>query len=387
MSFYSKNKINFNPSTLPLSTTINQIKNKDRNGLDLQPDYQRGFIWTSDFKDKLIFSVSKNYPIGNVIIRNLEKPKANNAKSEVVDGQQRLTTLYQFMNNEYSVSKDVSRKIILENLDYFKEERENKKVYKVLKRYNENKTINLKFEDFPERLVEDFRNYPLSITAISNATTDQVSEYFRFVQNQERLKAGEIIKSIPESELRIFYNKILNKNNFFENISFDNNRKEFDKIFYSIIGVFERKINLGSTDKIIMNYVQKHDSNLSDEASIYTENMINAINCISKISLENPLKFNKRTLKLFLLVSGFNFIDFSINTVNLLKTIEKIDNKLSAFNSAKKDSIKEAMIGYNENEIENYRLIALLVKGSHAYNRVYQRVELFSKIVYNELKK
>ena len=388
MSFTANNKINFNPSSLPLATIINSIKNRNRSGLDLQPKYQRGFIWNSDFKDKLIYSVSKNYPIGNIIIRNLEEININKAKSEVVDGQQRLTTLYDFFNNKYRVNKAISKLIIEENLDYFLNEKDsNKTVYKILKRYNENRPIKLAFDDFPESLKEDFKNYPLSLTFISNATTEQVSEYFRFVQNQERLKAGEIIKTIPDSKLYIYLDSIININDFLNNIGFDNSRREFDKIFYSIMGVFEKKLNLGSTDKKIMEYVENHNGIIDSQASILINNMIKAINYIAKLGKSYNYKFNKRLLKLFLLSTGFNYVQISKDTDKLFSIFQLVDKNLSAFNSAKKDSIKNALFNYSEEMIEDYRLIALIVKGSHTYSRVSERIKIFSQIINYEMNK
>ena len=129
------NKMNFNPSTLPIITLMNSIKNEKRSGLDLQPTYQRGYIWDNDFKEKLIYSLTKHYPIGNIIIRNLEEPNEKNSKSEVVDGQQRLTTIYKFVNDELIVSGEIARKIVEENIDYYEEEYlTNKAVGKILKK-------------------------------------------------------------------------------------------------------------------------------------------------------------------------------------------------------------------------------------------------------------
>ena len=251
------NKMNFNPSTLPIITLINHIKNQKRNGLDLQPIYQRGYIWNKDFKEKLIYSLTKRYPIGNIIIRNLEEPNEKNAKSEVVDGQQRLTTIYNFMNDNFSVSGDTARKIIEENIDYYEEEQTKKVIAKILDKFRRNKKIELKFSEFPSELKADINAFPLSLTFISNASTEQVSEYFRFVQNQERLKAGEIIDSFPDTYLEKYLKKIKNKNKLLEILCFKDDRKEFEKIFYSIFGILENKIKLGGTDKNIKEYVRK----------------------------------------------------------------------------------------------------------------------------------
>ena len=269
------NKMNFNPSTLPIVTLMNSIKNEKRNGLDLQPIYQRGYIWDNDFKEKLIYSLTKHYPIGNIIIRNLEEPNEKNAKSEVVDGQQRLTTIYKFMTGELVISGEIAKKIVEENIDYYEEEAETvKSVAKVLKKFKENKKIELVFSEFPSGLKSDIETFPLSLTFISNASTEQVSEYFRFVQNQERLKAGEIIESFPDTYLEKYLNKLESKEDLLSVIDFKDNRKEFEKIFYSIFGILENKLKLGCTDKNIQEYVNNKKDDLEGTEKEQVENCL-----------------------------------------------------------------------------------------------------------------
>lgn len=44
----------FSYDSRPIQTLINQIQNVNkRDGIDLRPSYQRGYIWSSDFKDSL----------------------------------------------------------------------------------------------------------------------------------------------------------------------------------------------------------------------------------------------------------------------------------------------------------------------------------------------
>lgn len=113
-----KSRMQFTPAIKTLSLAINEIKNINRGGLDLQPDYQREYIWKNDFKDKLIYSIVRGYPIGNISIAILMQPNSKNAKSEVVDGQQRLTTLYNFAKEEYEVKHEYSKKITEDIVDY-----------------------------------------------------------------------------------------------------------------------------------------------------------------------------------------------------------------------------------------------------------------------------
>ncbi len=75
----------FSLVSLALMSVISKIRLVNFGGLDLQPKYQRNFIWKKDFKDKLLYSIIKSYPIGNVIIRELEEPNEKGAESEIVD--------------------------------------------------------------------------------------------------------------------------------------------------------------------------------------------------------------------------------------------------------------------------------------------------------------
>ena len=70
----------------------------------------------------------------------------------------------------------------------------------------------MKFEDLPPIIQGNINAYNIPVTYIANASDSQIREYFRFLQNQERLRAGEIIKSMPTTNLEIFLKKIIDKN-------------------------------------------------------------------------------------------------------------------------------------------------------------------------------
>ena len=381
------NKMNFNPSTLPIITLMNSIKNEKRSGLDLQPTYQRGYIWDNDFKEKLIYSLTKHYPIGNIIIRNLEEPNEKNSKSEVVDGQQRLTTIYKFVNDELIVSGEIARKIVEENIDYYEEEYlTNKAVGKILKKFKENKKIDLIFSSLPNGLKSDIETFPLSLTFISNAKTEEVSEYFRFVQNQERLKAGEIIGSFPDTYLEKYLRKLNNKEKLLEILNFKDNRKEFEKIFYSMFGILENKIKLGGTDKNIQEYARNKNDDFTEEVNVQVNNMIANLNIISKLENKNKLEisFNKRYLKFLLLICALGNLNFKENGEKILSNLNIINDKLSAFNSAKSNALDKKFGKYSRNKIEEYRKLSLLVKGAQKLIDVKKGIKFLEKELKNK---
>ena len=71
---------------------------------------------------------------------------------EVVDGQQRLTTIYKFILDEYTVQGDISRKIIEYIIEYMGDEQDSK-LEKLKKRLNNRGKIALKYSQLPESII------------------------------------------------------------------------------------------------------------------------------------------------------------------------------------------------------------------------------------------
>ena len=90
-------KINKKP--WPLSTAY-----KLRDRIDTNPDYQRPAVWTKAQKQLLIESILREYDIPKLYWREVSvKPD----KYEVVDGQQRLRAIWEFMDGGYALPKDL----------------------------------------------------------------------------------------------------------------------------------------------------------------------------------------------------------------------------------------------------------------------------------------
>lgn len=83
------------------------------------PDIQRPFVWDTTKVRDLIDSLYKGLPIGTIILWEIYKPSNythitlfNNQKipnSLVIDGQQRLTSLYSIIKNKEIISKNVKK--------------------------------------------------------------------------------------------------------------------------------------------------------------------------------------------------------------------------------------------------------------------------------------
>lgn len=384
--------IQFTPAhSVTIAATLEQLDAFDRgigiNRLNLRPKYQRGEAWKPEYKEKLIYSLITNYPIGNFIVRKLDEP--NKATAEVVDGQQRLLTIRAFIDLGMELSSLLSKQIIQEKEDYFKYDIEqglNPAAVKLYQRYktNPNQTIKISFKTLPSLIQGQLKNYDLSIIDIQRSSDEAVAQYFRFIQNQERLRAGEIINAIPNSRASLFLDKIADRDKFLQVIGWKEERKEFDKIFYSMIGIFDRKLLLGTTDKNIIDYIVDYNG-IEKDTEVMVDRMINAINFVSTLDYTN-LHFNKRLLKFFLLLAGYNSIDFETDTQEKFAKLCDINIKIAQFNSGDDKIIKTLFDGYPDNIVEKYRSVFLLGRGSHSNKVTQSKILDLAEIILFELK-
>jgi hypothetical protein len=74
----------------------------NRELLDLDPPYQRRSVWNQDYKDYFIDTVLNGYPAPAIFIYQEINPEGI-SKVSIVDGKQRLSTLFEFAKNEFPV--------------------------------------------------------------------------------------------------------------------------------------------------------------------------------------------------------------------------------------------------------------------------------------------
>ena len=73
-----------------------------RGNLDLNPPYQRRSIWNQNFKDYFIDTVLLNLPAPAIFLYEDISPEGRSVH-HVVDGKQRLTTIFEFIDNQFPV--------------------------------------------------------------------------------------------------------------------------------------------------------------------------------------------------------------------------------------------------------------------------------------------
>ena len=79
------------------------------------PDYQRGAVWTAEKKQLLIDSILRGYDIPKIYLRFISP--GSSFDSEVVDGQQRLRAIWDFVDNKYPLGNESVDFTDMDNLD------------------------------------------------------------------------------------------------------------------------------------------------------------------------------------------------------------------------------------------------------------------------------
>ena len=89
-----KEKIFTRSEPLQIRSLLEKVNEKE---VVLQPDYQRNYVWDKKKESLLIESILMGIPLPIVYLNELK-----DGTEEVVDGQQRLTCIKKFLNNEFA---------------------------------------------------------------------------------------------------------------------------------------------------------------------------------------------------------------------------------------------------------------------------------------------
>ena len=162
-------------------------------------------------------------------------------------------------------------------------------------------------------------------------------------------------------------------------------------MFYGAIGVIDGSINFGSSDKAINKYISGTNGVLSVKTEARIDLLVKGINEISELYDNTIQRSNKRYIKLLFLLLGFGKFTFENGSIeDALMKLYEVNNRLSAFTSAKKDIVDQTFAVFNgegnlKEIIEDYRQIALFSRGTQVHATTVERIALLHHIIEREL--
>jgi hypothetical protein len=173
--------------------------------INLQPTYQRGAVWSKPQKQLLIDSILRDLDVPKIYLREIS---ADLYEEEAVDGQQRLTAIYGFFNDEFPLSKD-------------SDDIENQVI------------AGKRFSTLDEDVKDLFEAYELTVVILRNASEEEVEEMFLRLQNGTTLNAAEK-RNAMRGNMKDFVRSVA-QHKFFNNCGFKNHRFAHDLIASQMI--------------------------------------------------------------------------------------------------------------------------------------------------------
>ena len=154
------------------------------------PDWQRQEVWSRSKKQNLIDTILRGWKLPKFYFLKLaEEPE----QYDVVDGQQRLVTIFEFFDNDLPLS-DTSA----------------------------NTFGGLYYQELPDELTDAFDDYEIEFDEIEEATDEEVKEFFQRLQEGLPLTSSEKLNSV-HSALRDFVMH-QTKHPFFRKVTASNRR-------------------------------------------------------------------------------------------------------------------------------------------------------------------
>jgi hypothetical protein len=171
-----------------------------------KPAYQRGEVWSLSKKQLLIDTILQKLDIPKIYLRTI---KLGDFEYEVLDGQQRIRAIWQYLNDEYSLGE----------------------ISDLIDGYN---ASGKKYSELPTAVQEKITAYPLDIVEIEDASDDEISDLFLRLNNGETLRAAEKRNAIPGA-MTAFVRKLAQHKFFEKSCAFKNIRFTYDDIAARIV--------------------------------------------------------------------------------------------------------------------------------------------------------
>lgn len=285
--------------------------------LEIQPDFQRRAVWSEQARILLIDSILKGIPMPKIFIA--QKIKDKRTYRVVIDGQQRIKAILDFLNNKFSL----------------------KKPYK-------GPHANKFFKDLDEDTQDEFRLYSLDFNIINGYSDDEVREMYHRVNkynvalNKQELRRADF----PGDFLKI--SEELSSIDYFEDIRLFTtaNRRRLGDVEYTsellailLDGPQDKK---GTLDSFYINYAEWCPENLENIKSRFYA-IINDLKKIfnDKLPIQST-RFNQK--------SDFYSLFSAINDIHLVNIDES--TLLEVQGTPQKPDLHEKSVPYLRKDFE-----------------------------------
>ena len=247
------------------------------------PIQRQSAQWDNEQQSLLIHSMLANFPVPAVYVHKTESIEVD-AKGKhsytysVLDGKQRMTTVFSFINGEYALSEDIPD-VEIEDV-----------TYEIAGKY---------FEDLDEDVQQEILRFRFNIQAFEDVTDEMIEDIFFRLNNSTPLTKSQKARPLMGVENSIFINDILAGRFFTEKCSFSKMQlKRSDDMCTLLQGMMlldnkyrDYDFNSISADEV-MNYSQYIKNNYPDECKDRLKRIIGFLNNVFYMKDKNLKKVN-----------------------------------------------------------------------------------------------
>ena len=155
------------------------------------PEWQRENVWSVEKKRMLIDSILRGWKLPKFYF---QRTSTDPDEFDVVDGQQRLSAIWQFMDGELTLSDESAVRF-----------------------------GGVRYEHLPDATVDEFDDYEIEYDEITDASDEEVKEFFQRLQAGLPLTSSEKLNSV-HSKLRDYCRKMA-QHHFFQDTTVIANKR------------------------------------------------------------------------------------------------------------------------------------------------------------------
>ncbi|WP_417377328.1 DUF262 domain-containing protein [Gimesia maris] len=307
-----------------------------------QPDFQRRLVWTNNDKIEFIKTVLEGYPFPEIYIAaGKVDPKTGDGAEVLVDGQQRITTLYQYFKD----SPDI--KLGKHLLPYSK--------------LDEDDQIN-------------FLEYKVVVRDMGNMPLDEIKKVFQKINSTSYgLNAMELHNSRYGGEFKTFGEEI-SQMKFFEDhrVFTSNDIKRMSDVKYCLGLLITIMSTYFNRDNDLEEFLLKYNEEFPLKEAIL-ENVTSVLSFIEKLNFDNSSRAYKKADFFTLFVELYRVLineEYEID-------IPQLRNKLDKFY----EQVEWASSGQVNADVDALNYYKAALQASNDRSSRIQRGEYISKVI------
>jgi hypothetical protein len=275
------------------------------------PDWQRGKVWSLKKKQKFLDSILKGWHVPVLYFR-----KVGDETFECVDGQQRLTTIWEFFDNKIQLSQ------------------ESKKTYG-----------GPLYEKLKPSISDKFDDYILQIEEIEEAADDEVKELFQRLQLGTALNTPEKLNAI-EGGLRDFLRNLSQGTFFKEKVATQDTRyAHFDtcaKVAFLVVKGIQQRMRFAELEKMF-----RENASFSPESTV-GKKLQSLFDSMNRIFPNKTSVLRNRAS-----IVSFCYIVSQLQETGQLRKIDKkLENYFEKFSSDLRAEVEKGQRATNNDLIE-----------------------------------